>query len=58
MGRRMGRSPIMATKYFHCDNCESTGKVTVKTNDVTIEDIVFCPVCGADIFEEDEDDHE
>jgi len=53
----MGRSPIMATKYFHCDNCESTGKVTVKTNDVTIEDIVFCPVCGADIFEEDEDDN-
>ena len=47
---------MASTKYFECANCESIGKVTIKTNDVTAEDIVYCPVCGADIYEEDEDD--
>jgi len=45
-------------KYFECNNCDSTGKITIKTNDVTVEDIVYCPVCGADIYDEDEDDSE
>lgn len=48
----------MAVKYFHCDQCDSTGKVSIKTNDVSIEDIVYCPVCGGDIYEEDDLDDE
>jgi len=46
----------MATKFFDCDNCDSHGKITVKTNEVTVDDIVYCPVCGCDIFEEDDYD--
>lgn len=44
----------MAKKYFECNNCESIGNISVKTNDVTVEDIVYCPVCGSDIFDEDD----
>ena len=44
----------MATKFFECENCESHGKISVKTNDVTLEDIVYCHVCGGDIFDEDD----
>lgn len=46
----------MPTKYFECAECDTHGKITVKTNDITSEDIVYCPVCGADIYEEDDDD--
>jgi excinuclease UvrABC ATPase subunit len=45
----------MAVRHFVCEHCESHGKILVKTNDVTPEDIVYCPVCGGDIFEDDED---
>lgn len=51
----MGWSSLMATKLFECTNCDSHGKITVKTNDVTVEEIVYCPVCGADIFDEEDD---
>jgi predicted nucleic acid-binding Zn-ribbon protein len=46
----------MATKYFECSSCQSHGKITVKSdNDLSTEDIVYCPVCSADIYEEEED---
>ena len=46
----------MAVKHFVCDNCDSHGKITVKTNEITVEDIVYCPVCGSDIQEDDYDE--
>ena len=43
----------MAIKYFECEHCDSHGKITVK-GDWRVEDIVYCPVCGGDIYEEDD----
>lgn len=43
----------MVLKPFKCDSCGAEGKITVKGNDYTFEDVVYCPLCGADIFEED-----
>jgi excinuclease UvrABC ATPase subunit len=43
----------MATKYFECDHCEARGKIIMK-DDTRLEDIVCCPVCGGDIFEEED----
>lgn len=46
----------MAIKYFECTSCQSHGKITVKSEEgITNEDIVYCPVCGADIYEEEDD---
>ena len=42
----------MATRIFDCENCGSFGKVILKSQDHSPDEIVFCPVCGADIFEE------
>jgi DNA-directed RNA polymerase subunit RPC12/RpoP len=44
----------MATRVFECSNCGSFGKITVKGSDSSAEDIVYCPVCSADIYEEEE----
>jgi hypothetical protein len=45
----------MATsKTFQCDSCQTEGKIVIKTQDVYLHDIVCCPVCGADIYDEDE----
>lgn len=38
-------------KHFECTHCESEGKITIKGDDIVIDDIVFCPVCGSDIYE-------
>ena len=46
----------MATKHFECQHCEAYGKIILKS-DERLEDIVYCPVCSADIYEE-EDDYE
>lgn len=47
---------MASTKYFECETCDSTGKIIIKSEDVHVDDIVYCPICGADIYEEDEDD--
>lgn len=44
----------MAIKYFECDTCDAQGKITIKGDEVVVEDIVYCPVCGADIYEEED----
>ena len=44
-----------AVKFFECVECDSHGKIIIKSEDITVDDIVYCPVCGADIYEEDED---
>lgn len=49
----------MAVKHFDCENCGAHGKVSFKEGEYTTSDVVFCPFCGADIYEEedfDEDD--
>lgn len=47
----------MATKFFECGTCDAMGKVIMK-DDTRLEDIVCCPVCGADIYEEEDFDTE
>lgn len=46
---------MQITKYFECSECNNYGKIIIKSEDLHVDDIVYCPVCGADIFEEDED---
>lgn len=45
---------MAVTKYFECDSCEASGKITLKGDDYKTEDVVYCPVCSADIYEEEE----
>ena len=45
----------MATRYFECNHCDALGKIIMK-DDTRLEDIVCCPVCGGDIYEEDDVD--
>lgn len=41
-------------KHFDCENCGAEGKITIKGDEVLLSDIVYCPVCSADIYEEEE----
>jgi hypothetical protein len=43
----------MTIKLFECDSCGTRGKIILKTEE-RLEDIVYCPVCSADIYEEDD----
>lgn len=48
----------MIKKNFSCDNCETIGIISIKNEDITMNDISICPVCGTplmDEYEEDED---
>lgn len=45
----------MITKHFTCDECNNSGKISIR-GDSTLEDIVYCPVCSADIYEEEDRD--
>ena len=49
---------MSASKTFECLSCDTEGRIVVKTSDVQLRDIVYCPVCGADIFEEDESEED
>jgi hypothetical protein len=44
----------MTIKHFECEECGAEGKINIKGSDVQFEDIVYCPVCSADIFEEED----
>jgi predicted nucleic acid-binding Zn-ribbon protein len=46
----------MITKHFECSACNAEGKISIKGSDVQLSDIVYCPVCSADIYEEEEFD--
>jgi len=48
----------MTKRYFECDSCDSRGKIILKGDDYSASDIVCCPVCGADIYEDDEEDED
>jgi len=43
----------MVVKQFECDHCGAEGKITIKGTDYEYEDVVCCPVCGSDIYDED-----
>jgi len=45
---------MSASKTFVCDTCDTEGKIIIRTDDVRLHDIIYCPVCGADILEEDD----
>jgi transcription elongation factor Elf1 len=47
---------MMVVKQFDCEHCGAEGKITIKGTDYEFQDIVCCPVCGSDIFEEDDID--
>lgn len=51
----------MAVRHFDCQDCGAHGKITFKEDDYKSSDIVCCPFCGADIYEDEkyeEDDEE
>lgn len=48
----------MAIRYFECAECGAEGKINIKGSDIPVQDIVYCPVCSADIYEEEEFDEE
>jgi predicted nucleic acid-binding Zn-ribbon protein len=50
----------MALKHFDCESCGAHGSIKFKEGDYTKNDIVYCPFCGSDIYEEEEliDDEE
>lgn len=46
----------MATvKSFNCETCSSEGKISIKGDELTLSDIVYCPVCGGNIYDEEID---
>jgi len=47
------REAIMVVKQFECEQCGAEGKITLRGDDFKFEDVVCCPVCASDIFEED-----
>lgn len=48
----------MIKKTFSCDQCNTIGYISVKNEDLTLNDIVYCPVCGSPLLDEYEDDGE
>ena len=48
----------MISKHYECNSCGAEGKITVKGEDFKFEDIVYCPLCSADIYEEEEVDED
>lgn len=49
---------MSVVKSFECEECGALGKITIRGSEVEEEDIVFCPVCGHEIFEDEEDEDE
>lgn len=49
---------MSVSKVFECQTCDTIGKIVIKTPDISLSEVVYCPVCGADIFEEDDQDED
>ena len=47
---------MAVVKQFECVQCGAVGKITIRSSDLQFEDLVYCPVCSGDIFEEDDDE--
>lgn len=48
----------MTSRLFDCESCGSYGKITLKDGEHKVDDIVYCPVCSADITKVEEYDDE
>lgn len=48
----------MVVKQFTCEHCGTEGKITIKGSDIQFEDVVYCPVCSSDIYEDEEFEEE
>ena len=44
------------TRQFECESCGALGKVVLRGDEHNSSDVVFCPCCGGDIYEDDEED--
>lgn len=40
-------------KHFDCTTCYTIGTIKLKGEDSTLSDIICCPVCSADISEDE-----
>lgn len=47
---------MSVVKQFHCDQCETDGKITIKNLDIQFEDIAYCPVCSGSIWEAEDNE--
>jgi hypothetical protein len=47
---------MSTTKTFECQNCDTVGKIIVKSEDISVSEIVYCPVCAADIYTDEDDE--
>lgn len=45
---------MAVVKQFQCETCNSEGKITIKNLDIYFEDIAYCPICSASIWEEED----
>jgi transcription elongation factor Elf1 len=41
-------------KAFECENCGAVGIITVKGDEFGYNDVVYCPLCSSDIYEEED----
>jgi hypothetical protein len=48
----------MVVKQFECESCGAEGKITIKGTDHQFEDVVYCPICSSDIYEEEDNDYD
>ena len=55
---KISKGKKMTTKYFECESCGARGKIVLKGDDHSTADVVYCPVCSADIYEEEDLDDE
>jgi Zn finger protein HypA/HybF involved in hydrogenase expression len=46
------------SRTFECQNCDTVGKIVIKSADIQLSDVTYCPVCGSDIYEEDDQDED
>ena len=46
-------------RHFDCESCGAHGKITYKeTVEHSNSDIAYCPFCGGDIYEDEQDDED
>lgn len=49
------REVKMIKQMFDCDSCETQGMVTIRTDGVEKNDIIYCPVCASPILRDEDD---
>lgn len=45
----------MTKQIFDCDSCETQGIITIRTDGVEKNDIIYCPICASPIFRDEDD---